>query len=171
GEEVSGGVIGEGRKDAEFDCALETMPELRERLSGTELNGRERGAVTSSRSLRQVQRGNVALLGDASGSVDAITGEGLRLALLQALALAESIEAGALDQYELAHRALEKRPLLMARLMVWLRRLDLVRGRVLESFARKPELLAKFLAFHIGHLTPAELLTTGAALGWQLLAA
>jgi len=170
-DEISVVVIGERSKDAEFEMALASLPDLRESLRQAEPVGRERGAVTSSRSLKNVQRGNVALLGDASGSVDAITGEGLRLALLQALALAESIEAGALDNYQSAHRALEKRPLLMARLMVLLGRHDLLRRRVVESFAGKPELFAKFLAFHVGHGTPAELLTTGAALGWQLLAA
>ena len=35
------------------------------------------GAVTRTRGLREVVRGNVAVLGDASGSVDAVTGEGL----------------------------------------------------------------------------------------------
>src|SRR5262249_52017028 len=161
-DEVSVVVIGERSKEAEFEMALASLPDLREHLRQAEPAGRERGAVTSSRSLQNVRRGNIALLGDASGSVDAITGEGLRLALLQALALAESIEAGALDQYELAHRALEERPLLMARLMVWLGRHDLLRGRVLESFARKPEVLAKILAFYIRPLTPPRVLTNPA---------
>src|SRR5262249_49932449 len=93
-DEVSAVVIGERSKDAEFEMALASLPDLREQLRQAEPAGRERGAVTSSRSLKNVRRGNVALLGDASGSVDAITGEGLRLALLQALVLAESIEAG-----------------------------------------------------------------------------
>jgi len=170
-DEVSVVVIGERSKDAEFDCALETMPELRERLSGTELNGRERGAVTSSRSLRQVQRGNVALLGDASGSVDAITGEGLRLAFRQAFSLRDAMDSGSLEDYQSRHRELEKRPLFMAGLMMLLGRHRLLRGRVMQSFTRKPELFAKFLAFHVGEGTPAEMLSTGAALGWQLLAA
>jgi len=42
---------------------------------------------------------------------------------------------------------------------------------VVESFARKPELFRKFLAFHVGMGHPAALLSTGAALGWRLLAA
>ena len=169
-DEVSVVVIGERSKHAEFEMALASLPDLRERLCQAEPAGRERGAVTSSRSLKNVQRGNVALLGDASGSVDAITGEGLRLALLQATALVASIEAGALEQYQLAHRALEKRPLLTAGWMLLLGRHDLLRRRVLDSLARKPELFAKFLAFHVGHASPAQLLSTGAALGWQLLA-
>lgn len=170
-DEVSVVVIGERSKDAEFGEALESMPVLGERLRGAELSGRERGAVTSSRSLKDVQRGNVALTGDASGSVDAITGEGLRLAFRQAFALRDAMEAGTLEGYQSAHRELEKRPLFMAGLMMLLGRHRLLRTRVLESFAKKPELYGRFLAFHVGEGSPAEMLSTGAALGWQLLAA
>jgi flavin-dependent dehydrogenase len=170
-DEVSVVVIGERSKDAEFSEALPSMPGLRERLRGAELNGRERGAVSSSRSLNDVQRGNVALIGDASGSVDAITGEGLRLAFRQASALRDAMEAGTLGKYQSQHRELEKRPLFMAGLLTLLGRHRVLRTRVLHSFARKPELYGKFLAFHVGEGTPAEMLSTGAALGWQLLAA
>jgi menaquinone-9 beta-reductase len=170
-DEVSVVAIGERSKDAEFESALESLPDLREHLRGAELTSRERGAVTSSRSLKNVRHANVALLGDASGSVDAITGEGLRLAFRQAFALVAAIEAGTLENYEHQHRELQKRPLLMARLMVLLGRHPILRGRVLHSFTKKPELFAKLLAFHVGQATPAELLSTGAALGWQLLAA
>jgi hypothetical protein len=59
----------------------------------------------------------------------------------------------------------------MAGLLTLLGRHRVLRTRVLHSFARKPELYGKFLAFHVGKGTPAEMLSTGAALGWQLLAA
>src|ERR1700751_2134119 len=119
-DEVSVVIIGEHSKNAEFAKALESLPELRRRLHGAEIRGRERGAVTSSRSLKDVQRGNVALLGDASGSVDAITGEGLRLGFQQAFALADALQAGTLDGYQEVHRALQRRPLLVAGLMMFL---------------------------------------------------
>ena len=41
----------------------------------------ERGALTGNRNFTRVWRGNVALIGDASGTVDAITGEGLGLGI------------------------------------------------------------------------------------------
>jgi Dehydrogenases (flavoproteins) len=170
-DEVSVVIIGERSKNAEFAKALESLPELRRRLQGAEISGRERGAVTSSRSLKDVQRGKVALLGDASGSVDAITGEGLRLGFQQALVLADALEAETLEKYQQAHRALQKRPLLVAGLMVWLGQHSILKNRVIQSFAAKPALFSKFLAYHVGDASPAELLSTGAALGWQLLAA
>jgi len=166
-------MLGQRGQDAAFDRALDSFPELKERLRGAAPESRERGAATLSRSLRNVQRGNVALVGDASGSVDAITGEGLRLAFQQAIALAEAMAAGNLEPYEYAHRELVRRPLLMARLMLFLGNHPLLRKRAIHSFAAKPELFVKLLAFHVGRSsgTPKELLSIGAALGWQLLVA
>ena len=57
-------------------------------------------------SLQNVYNGNIALVGDASGSVDAITGEGLRLAFSQALVLAKSMKHGDLSEYQRKHRQL-----------------------------------------------------------------
>jgi len=45
--------------------------------------------------------GNIALAGDASGSVDAITGEGLCLSFRQAIALADSLEKARLEGYSM----------------------------------------------------------------------
>ncbi len=49
---------------------------------------------------------NVVLVGDASGYLDAITGEGISLALGQAAALAEAIELGDLSHYRREHARL-----------------------------------------------------------------
>ena len=62
------------------------------------------GAVSVTRKLPLVWRENLALIGEASGSVDAITGEGLTVAFQQALALAEALAAGDLQLYQAAHR-------------------------------------------------------------------
>ena len=70
------------------------FPELFEKLENAEPTTSERGAVSATRSLVDVSRGNVFLVGDASGSVDAITGEGLRLGFAQALALADALGQG-----------------------------------------------------------------------------
>jgi flavin-dependent dehydrogenase len=154
---------------ASFDAALQEWPELRARLANAQLGSRERGAVTSMRSLRRVQKGNVALVGDASGSVDAITGEGLRMAFQQATVLAEAMAEGALKSYEQAHRALARRPMLMGDLMLWLGRNPRVRRRVLSAMKSRPDLFARFLATHVGMTDPKSLLSAGAQLGWQLL--
>jgi flavin-dependent dehydrogenase len=163
-------MMSERTEHASFDGALTDLPELRERLSGAELGSRERGAVSFTRSLDNVQHRNVALVGDASGSVDAITGEGLRLAFLQALALADALVVSDLRRYQRAHRELAQRPMLMASLMLWLSRNPRIRRRVICALQDRPDLFARLLATHVGHGTSGELLSAGALLGWRALA-
>ena len=62
-----------------------------------------RGSVSASVRLRQVTRGRVALVGDASGSVDSINGDGISLALEQSIAPAGALASGDLELYERAH--------------------------------------------------------------------
>jgi flavin-dependent dehydrogenase len=100
-----------------------------------------------------VQRGNLALIGDASGSVDAVTGEGLRLSFEQSLALADSMARGDLRLYEVAHRRLISRPLLMAGLMLSMDRSSFLRRRTLYAMSREPQLFSNMLASHIGELS------------------
>jgi flavin-dependent dehydrogenase len=111
----------------------------------------------------------VALAGDASGSVDAITGEGLCLLFQQAVALAGALEAGDLRLYQAEHRRIGKRPALMADLMLLLARRGRLRRRAMCAFAERPRLFSRMLAMHVGELSPFDFLTNGLALGWHML--
>jgi menaquinone-9 beta-reductase len=130
--------------------ALPHFPELARKLEGAATLTEERGALTVARRLRRVYRGNIALIGDASGSVDAITGEGLGLAFRQALALADALVADNLDQYQAAHRRLACRPAIMAQLMLLLDRFPRLRPLVLRTFGAKPFVFERLLAVHVG---------------------
>lgn len=169
-EEVCVVVMAETAAPGLFKTELHEMPALREKLVGASLSSRERGAVTAMRTLRHVQKNHVALLGDASGGVDAITGDGLRLAFRQALALADAMAANDLTQYQRAHRKLARRPMLMGNLMLWLGRNPRIRARVLRAMHDNPELFARLLATHAGDGNSAQLLATGTQLGLRLLA-
>jgi flavin-dependent dehydrogenase len=168
-EEVCVVMMGETFEDVKFDRALSALPKLRERLASSELSSRERGAITVMHSLERVWRGNVALVGDASGGVDAITGEGLRLAFQQAAVLAEGLASGDLRRYQSEHRMLARRPSWMGTMLKQLGRYDGVRERTLKMLHGNPELFGRLLAVHVGRATPKEVMVTGAALGWQLL--
>ena len=169
-DEVCIVVTGETAEDANFERMLQALPELHERLIGAELCSRERGAITVMQSLARVYRGNVALVGDASGGVDAITGEGLRLAFRQAVALADAMELGNLRKYERVHRKLARRPMWMGKLMLELGRNSEMRARALRAMRRNPRLFDRVLAIHVGQATPGASVLTGAQLGWQFLA-
>ncbi|HXM15846.1 MAG TPA: hypothetical protein VN933_11435, partial [Candidatus Eremiobacteraceae bacterium] len=147
------------------------FPKLAKRLSGAVVAGHERGAITMMQKLRHVQSGNVALVGDASGSVDAITGEGLSLGFRQGMALADALERGNLSGYEAAHRRLARRPALMGRLMLALDGRPWLRERTIRAMATDERVFARLLAVHIGAASEAHLAATGAMLGWRLVAA
>jgi flavin-dependent dehydrogenase len=162
-----------------FGSVERQFPKLAARLKSASLTGAERGAVTMMQKLRRVYRqpiahqqaAPVALIGDASGSVDAITGEGLSLGFRQAIALAKALEAGDLCQYQVAHRRLARRPARMGRLMLLLDEYAGLRERTLRAFRSDARIFARLLAVHVGAKSQAHLAATGALLGWHLVAA
>jgi flavin-dependent dehydrogenase len=151
--------------------SLPAFPELSARLRGAATASAERGSISASRKLRRVCRGSVGLVGDASGTVDAITGEGLGLAFSQAAALAGCFRAGNLTSYQSAHRRLALRPLVMARLMLTLDGRPRFQQRVLQVFRQRPDVFRRLLALHVGSLSPFHLALDGLTLGWGLLTA
>jgi len=171
GQEVCVVVMGDQGEEVTFERVLRELPSLAQRLDGAELGSRERGAVTVMHRLHRVARGNVGLVGDASGGVDAITGEGLRLAFRQAAALADAIVNGDLTEYERTHAALQQRPSRMGKLMVELGRRESARARVMRAFGARPELFSRMLAIHLGLANSREILAASAELGWRLIAA
>ncbi|MFZ0951436.1 MAG: FAD-dependent monooxygenase [Candidatus Sulfotelmatobacter sp.] len=151
--------------------ALGELPELKARLRGAEPASAEKGSVTANHKLKRVYRGNVALIGDASGTVDAITGEGLGLSFRQAVVLASCFRSGTLSCYQETHRRLALRPLLMARLMLTLDGRSRFQQRTLRVFRRHPEVFRRLLALHVGSRSPFHVALDGLTLGWGLLTA
>jgi flavin-dependent dehydrogenase len=154
-----------------LDAALAAFPEVSERLRGAEPSSPERGAISMTRKLRRVYRGRIALIGDASGAVDAITGEGLCLAFRQAEVMAESFSRNNLEHYQQAHRKLSRRPVLMAQLMLALDWKISLRRQVMRALSSDQRLFSRMLAMHVGVGSPVNLLTDGLALGWRALTA
>ena len=112
----------------------------------------------------------MALVGDASGSVDAITGHGLSLAFQQAIFLAEAFEHGNLAHYESAHRKIAVMPALMSRLMLMMDRNSWVCRKALRLFENMPYLFSKLLSIHTGTV-PLSSVSRGEMIGiaWKLL--
>jgi len=154
-----------------LSTALGRFPELQARLGGAEVTSAEKGALTATCKLRRVSQGNVALIGDSSGTVDAITGEGLCLAFSQAMVLADCLRTGDLTRYEREHRKLALRPLLMTRLMLTLDGRPRLQRRTLQVFQKRPQIFRRLLELHVGVLSPLHLALDGLSLGWGLLTA
>nr|MDQ2712154.1 hypothetical protein [Acidobacteriota bacterium] len=141
---------------------------LQRRLSDCQAVTSERGALAATRRLRRITRGNVALVGDASGTVDPITGEGLCLAFQQSLALADALVEGDLGLYERANAELTRRPRFMSDFMLLMDRSPILQTRTLAAFESHPHLFSNLLAMHVGQLPALRFLQTAAALGWQV---
>ena len=154
-----------------LDEGLLEFPAVTERLRGAESGSVERGAVSVTRRLARVCRGRVALVGDSSGGVDAITGEGLCLAFKQAELLAACLASGDMAPYHAGHRALARRPAVMARLMLVLEHRERLRCRVMRALVREPKLFARLLATHVGATSPIDFAANGLALSWKMLTA
>jgi flavin-dependent dehydrogenase len=152
-----------------LDDGLTHFPELSARLAHAAQITNERGSITATRTLRAVFRGRVALVGDAAGSVDAITGEGLGLAFQQALALVDALEREDLREYSIAHRRIARRPTFMADFMLMMDRWPVVQTRAMRTFANRPDIFARLLAMHVGELPVLDFATASLGLAWRML--
>jgi menaquinone-9 beta-reductase len=146
------------------------FPKLAARLEDAQAIGPERGAISMTTRLDAVTRGRIALIGDASGSVDAITGEGLALAFRQADLLGAALAAEDLAAYATAHRRIGRIPRLMARCLLLMDGNERLRGRALSALAAHPRIFDRLLAAHIGELKPTEVAYDVIALALRILA-
>jgi flavin-dependent dehydrogenase len=134
--------------------ALDQFPEISEKLNGCQGVTKDLGAVTALRILRKVCRGQFALVGDASGSADSLTGEGLGLAFQQANALAEALAQDDIVRYEVAHRRINRPPEVMSRILLAIGDRAWLRRRVIDALAKEPHLFGRLLAVHDGTFSP-----------------
>ncbi len=104
-----------------FDTGLAAaLPDLADRLRGAEPAGPVQGAGPLRRRSRRRTAGRVRLVGDASGYVDALTGEGVRVGLAQATEVVRHLEDP--EAYERAWwRVTRDYRLLTAGLLAWAR--------------------------------------------------
>ena len=129
-----------------LDQALSAFPALLKKLGGAHPSSSERGAPTVSRRLCRVFRGRTVLVGDASGSVDAITGEGLTLSFHQAVALSDALRTGDLASYQQVHSRLLRRPALTAGVLLSMDRFPSLRRGIVRMLSYSPQMFQTFLS-------------------------
>jgi flavin-dependent dehydrogenase len=155
-----------------FDAALAGFRQLAAKLENATILGSAIGAISASRTLRKVHCGSIALVGEAAGSVDAITGEGLAMAFQQAIALAEALRTGDLTAYETAHSRITRMPRRMAALMLLMDNRRWLRERAFRTLVAEPVFFRRMLAMHTGSLSPGEFgIGSSLSFGWRLLTA
>jgi len=146
------------------------FPELANRLKTALPASSPRGGLSLSSRLRSVVSGRLALIGDASGSVNAITGEGLSLAFRQSVALGDALAEGNPKLYQTAHERITRFPRLMARLELGIGGRAAWRHAAVRALDARPRVFSRLLAVHGGNRAPtAALLDVAGLVGWMLL--
>ncbi|MDG5805731.1 FAD-dependent monooxygenase [Streptomyces ossamyceticus] len=121
-----------------FDDHLVAFPELRERLTGSAPAGPVRGAGPLRQDTSARTAGRVLLVGDAAGYVDALTGEGVALALAQAQAAIRAVVEGDVARYEREWRRLTRRYRWLTHALLGATRVPPVRGALVPLAQRLP---------------------------------
>jgi flavin-dependent dehydrogenase len=150
--------------------ALARFPMIAEKLRDATRTTRELGDATGLRILPAVTRGRVALVGDASGTVDAVTGHGLSLSFQQAIPLAEAMRLDDPVHYQHAHKHIAAVPIAMSRLMLLMAGNDWIRRRTIRLFQETPGLFSRLLAIHAETMPLSSLgMAEIAGFGWKFL--
>lgn len=124
---------------APFAAQLARFPLLAARLPDT-AGGRVRGAGPLRQQARTRVAGRVLFVGDAAGYVDALTGEGLTLALTAAGELVRCVASGRPHAYERAWRELSRGYRTLTTSLLWARRQPGLGPRIVPLAARLPRL-------------------------------
>ncbi|MFG2987846.1 NAD(P)/FAD-dependent oxidoreductase [Streptomyces sp. NPDC048257] len=122
---------------APFDVQLARFPMLSARLAaatGTAV----RGAGPLRQSARVRVAGRVLFVGDAAGYVDALTGEGLTLAVTAAGELVRCVREGRPQAYEQAWRDLSRSYRTLTASLLWARHQPRLAPRIVPLAARLP---------------------------------
>ncbi|WP_030864071.1 NAD(P)/FAD-dependent oxidoreductase [Streptomyces sp. NRRL F-2747] len=122
---------------APFDVQLARFPLLRARLAGS-AGSAVRGAGPLRQRARVRVAGRVLFVGDAAGYVDALTGEGLTLAVTAAGELVRCVREGRPQAYERAWRELSRSYRTLTASLLWARRQPRLAGRIVPLAARLP---------------------------------
>ena len=137
-------------ESARFEQLLERFPRLYQRLAGASSTSQTRGAGPFRQRVSTRFRGPVALVGDAAGYMDALTGEGLSLSFLSARALVRALTVKDLKTYDRDYRRLCRTYYWTTGLLLQVARRPRVRRDVIETLAKDPSLFDSLLAIATG---------------------
>ena len=144
------------REVGSLDTLLAGFPDLLSRLTGAAPASEVRGAAPLDHRTRRRVVGRVLLVGDASGYVDALTGEGIAVGLAQARQAVAAVVADDAASYERGWASVTRRPdaltrgLLTVTRPAWGRRaivplacaVPALFGGIVNEIARPPKELA-----------------------------
>lgn len=158
-EEVGVAVLMHGRS-LSHDAALALFPALLARLGTSSERGRVRGAGPLEQRVHSVLAPGVALVGDAAGYLDALTGEGLALGFRSAMALVDSFASGELWRYPREYARITRAYYATTWLMLALSRRPRLRRALVRYLSRSPELFSALLGLAVDSGPPLAAVVT-----------
>jgi menaquinone-9 beta-reductase len=132
------GVAVLGTRGTNYEAVVQQASALAERLAGAVPVSELMGAGPLWQQTSRRTSGRVLLVGDASGYVDALTGEGIRLGLAQARAAVAAVIAGRPADYERAWRRLSRDYRLLTTVLVSAAVRPTMRRRIVPLAVRLP---------------------------------
>ncbi len=124
-----------------FDDQLAQFPELRSRTAGAEAGEAAGAGPLRQRATARVA-GRVLLVGDAAGYVDALTGEGIALAVAQARIAVEAMVSDDLSRYEDGWRTVTRRYRLLTATLLGASQVPSLRRVLVPAAERMPRLFS-----------------------------
>ena len=159
-----------------FERAIARVPGLAQQLDGLESTTEVAGSGPLRARAAAPTAGSLALVGDAGGYVDAITGEGMAIAFAEAEALARALDdctstAAALRAFARASRRVRRLPDLVTRGALLLAARPSLRRRFLRALAMDPSRFDRLLALHVRAGSDWDVLSVATVLAWGLVRA
>ena len=142
GPETVGVAVLSSDRPLDFDRHLRAFPALSRRLEGARVASRDRGAGPFGQRPATVVRDRLVLVGDASGCLDPITGEGMAVACGQAQALVRAVRRGEIEHYSADHARLMRTPRMLTALLLTAERRPPVRRATIRILAACPRLFS-----------------------------
>jgi flavin-dependent dehydrogenase len=131
----------QGGNHEDFEHRLTTeFPALYKRLTEAEPATSVRGAGPLRQNVRGRVASNVLLVGDASGYIDALTGEGISAALTQAAALVDCLARDRPEDYQQAWRKATRKSNLLTSGLLRTRQVPLLAPLIAPAAARLPRI-------------------------------
>ncbi len=148
-----------------FASLLCAFLELQDRLSAAPALDAVRAIGPLQRHVLSPIAEGVLLMGDAAGYLDAITGEGLSLALAQALCLEQTVvplllsrkgrlSRSDLQSYARAYYSIVRAYYQITPVILWLSRHPLIADRVIQALHKRPEIFQHLLSANLGLASP-----------------